>query len=80
VLYAALRPGSCTPLVVLSHNVRAAFFRRWIELRWFFEFGRFPRRLFRWIQFGEFFVERALEQPRFRRVVSQLWCANGRTT
>jgi hypothetical protein len=80
VLYAALRPGSCTPLVGLSRNVRAAFFRRWIELRRIFEFG-FPQRLFRWIRFGEFLVERALEQSRFCRVVfSQLWYANGRTT
>jgi hypothetical protein len=81
VLYAALRPGSCTPLVGLSRNVRAAFFRRWIELRRFFEFGRFPRRLLRWIQFGKFLVERALEQSRFHRVVfSQLRRDNGRTT
>jgi hypothetical protein len=84
VLYAALQPGSCAPLAGLPRDVRTTFFRRWLELRRFlrrvFEFWRFPRRLFRWIQFWEFFVERSLDQSRFRRVVfSEFRCGFWRT-
>jgi hypothetical protein len=68
-------------VVALLLLVSPAFFRRRIDFRRVFEFRRFPRRLFRWIEFGEFLVERSFEQSRFRRLVfSQLQCEIRRTT
>jgi hypothetical protein len=75
VLYAALQPGCCSRLVGLPCSIRTTFFRRWIELGWFFgriERGCFARRLVGWLECGEFLALvrrlRFFEQSQFRRV------------
>jgi hypothetical protein len=77
VLYAALQPGCCSTLLLFPRRIRAARFRRWIELRGVFR--RFIK--LRWfsqqlsIQFGQLLHERTLigefhlvGQSRFQRV------------
>jgi hypothetical protein len=62
VLYAALQPGCCSTLLPSPRRIRAALFRRWIELRGVFQ--RFIK--LRWfsqqlsIQFWKLLRERTL--------------------